>query len=192
MKLFTVLLACTSVCVGAEDAAALKLTRTIPLPGVAGRFDHFALDVRGHRLFVAALGNDTLEVVDVQAGSRLHTVTGLSKPTGVVYLADGDRIGVANGGEGSFTVLDGASYSVKAIVRRLDDADNVRLDGQSGFIFIGYGNGAVAILTSRTVEQTGSIPPGHPNPSSGRGEMTVRERPGSPEVCRSDRRKVPS
>ena len=37
----------------------LKLNRTIPLTGVQGRFDHFAADIQGKRLFVAALGNNT-------------------------------------------------------------------------------------------------------------------------------------
>lgn len=57
MKAMAVALCCSVVlCVGVEPVS-LKLTRTIPLPGVKGRFDHFAADVKEHRLFVAALGN---------------------------------------------------------------------------------------------------------------------------------------
>jgi hypothetical protein len=63
MKPTAILLLCSvALCVHAQEPATLKLTATIPLPGVKGRFDHFALDAKGHRLFVAALGNDTLEV----------------------------------------------------------------------------------------------------------------------------------
>ncbi len=36
------------------------------MPNVQGRIDHMAIDVAGQRLFVAALGNNTLEVVDVK------------------------------------------------------------------------------------------------------------------------------
>jgi len=59
--------------------ASLKLTHTIPLNGVQGRFDHFAVDAKGQRLFVAALGNNSLEVIDLAAGKRIQSVPGMSK-----------------------------------------------------------------------------------------------------------------
>ena len=68
----------------AADAEPLRLTHTIPLPGVHGRFDHFACDVAARRLVVAALGNNTGEVLDGAEFKRLHTITGLRKPTGVL------------------------------------------------------------------------------------------------------------
>ena len=76
--LFAALCFTTLLC--AEDPAPLTLKSTIALPGVEGRFDHAAMDVATHRLFFAALGNNTLEVVDIAAGKRLHTITGLKKP----------------------------------------------------------------------------------------------------------------
>src|ERR1051325_6546295 len=69
----------------AADSSHLQLLQTIPMPGVKGRFDHFAMDADGKRLFVAALGNNSLEVLDVASGKRVHTIPGLHKPTGVVY-----------------------------------------------------------------------------------------------------------
>jgi hypothetical protein len=42
----------------------LELAQTIPLLGVDGRTDHLAVDLAGHRLFLCALGNNTLEVID--------------------------------------------------------------------------------------------------------------------------------
>jgi hypothetical protein len=45
--------------------APLRLEKTILLPDVQGRIDHLSLDVKNQRLFVAALGNNTVEVVDV-------------------------------------------------------------------------------------------------------------------------------
>src|SRR5213596_291723 len=86
----------------AQESMTLKLTQTIPLPGVNGRFDHFAVDVKGLRLFVAALGNNTLEVLDLAAGRRLKSIAGLHKPTGVLFLAEANQIGVANGDDASF------------------------------------------------------------------------------------------
>jgi hypothetical protein len=45
----------------------------IPLPGVEGRIDRMALDTAGRHLFVSALGNGSLEVLDLQAGKRVRT-----------------------------------------------------------------------------------------------------------------------
>lgn len=140
------------------EPVSLKLTKTIPLPGVQGRFDHFAVDVKGHRLFVAALGNDTLEIVDLAAGKHLQSITGLHKPTGVAYFAAANEIGVANGDDGTFKVFDGTSYTLKRTLSSLDDADNVRLDAKSGTTYVGYGSGALAVLDARTMKLTASIP----------------------------------
>src|SRR4051794_34018830 len=93
---------------GEEAAPSPRLKMAIALPGVEGRFDHAALDPATHRLFFAALGNNTLEVLDVVAGKRLHTITGLSKPTGVLFLPDFNLLVVANGGDGTCRFYDGS------------------------------------------------------------------------------------
>src|SRR5438552_4827827 len=106
MKTFAILLFSSAVlCVCAQEPATLKLTKTIPLPGVKGRFDHFSIDAKGRRLFVAALGNNTLEIVDVAAGKDLKSITGLHKPTGVLWLSGENQIAVANGDDGTFKLF---------------------------------------------------------------------------------------
>ncbi len=88
MRSLALLLVCSvALCAGAQESNTLKLAKTIPLPSVKGRFDHFAIDVKGYRLFVAALGNDTLEVFDVAAGKLIKSIKGLHMPTGVVFLS---------------------------------------------------------------------------------------------------------
>src|SRR6266498_2902581 len=104
------------------------MKRVVPLPGIKGRFDHFAVDAKGKRLFVAALGNNTLEVLDVAAGKHVKSITGLYKPTGVVYLPELNQIGVANGDDGTFKLFDGTSYGLANSLPGLDDADNARRD----------------------------------------------------------------
>ncbi len=140
-----------------KHLTALKLISTIPLPGVRGRFDHFAIDAKGHRLFVAALGNNTLEVLDIAAGTRLRSISGLHKPTGVLYLASSNQIAVANGDDGTFKVFDGASYEMMKSLGSLDDADNVRLDQEAGTIYVGYSDGALAVIDAAEMKQTASI-----------------------------------
>jgi DNA-binding beta-propeller fold protein YncE len=163
------LMACASLARAANNAGAgaapatLKLIQTIPLPGVTGRFDHFAVDAKGHRLLVAALGHNTLEVLDIAAGQRLRSIGGLHKPTGVLYLAGSNQIAVGNGDDGTFKTFDGGSYELLKSLTGLDDADNVRFDAEAGTIYVGYGAGALAILDAATMNLTGSIKlPAHP------------------------------
>lgn len=158
MKPLALLLLCSlALCVCAQEPATLKLTQTIPLPGVKGRFDHFAIDTKGHRLFLAALGNNTLEVLDTGSGKSLKSITGLRKPTGVLYLSEPNEIAVANGDEGTFKVFDGATCQSVRTVAALDDADNVRFDAKTKLIYVGYAAGALAVLDAATMQQTGSI-----------------------------------
>jgi DNA-binding beta-propeller fold protein YncE len=158
MRPLALLLFCSiALCAGARESNTLKLIKTIPLPGVKGRFDHFAMDAKNQRLFVAALGNDTLEVLDVAAGKHLKSITGLHQPTGVVYLPDATQIGVANGGDGTFKLFNGVSYELVKSIGSLDDADNARFDAKTKLIYAGYDDGAVAIIDSETMKQTGGI-----------------------------------
>ena len=155
MKTVVVLLCLLPVAMFAADE--LKLKATVPLPGVKGRFDHFAVDTNTHRVFVAALGNNTLEIVDSVAAKRLHTITGLHKPTGVAFLPEPNQIVVANGDDGTVKVFDGANYKLVRNITGLDDSDNVRLDVRAHRIYVGYGDGALAIIDSQKLEQVGSI-----------------------------------
>jgi DNA-binding beta-propeller fold protein YncE len=164
MKTLLISMLCSlafSVC--AQETSSLKLTKRVVLPGVKGRFDHFAIDTNGHRLFIAALGNNTLEIVDTAAGSRVKSITGLHKPTGVAYLAEQNQIVVANGEDGTLKVFNGTSFALLKSIGSLDDADNVRFDPKSKSIYVGYGDGALAIIDAVTMRQTGSVKlAGHP------------------------------
>lgn len=158
MRALALLLACSvALCAQAQESNTLKLINTIPLPGVKGRFDHFAIDAKSHRLFVAALGNDTLEMLDVAAGKQVTSIKGLHMPTGVVFLSDANQIGVANGSDGTFKFFDGSAYGLLNNLRGLDDADNARFDARTKLIYNGFGDGALAIIDSATMKQTGSI-----------------------------------
>src|SRR5258708_5657305 len=74
-----------------------RLIQTIPLDGVEGRIDHMAADAKAERLYVAALGNSTLEVIDMNAGKQIGRIAGLKKPQGVVVAPDLNRVIVASG-----------------------------------------------------------------------------------------------
>ncbi len=158
MKQFALLLLCSAgLCLRAEEPATLELTRTISLPGVEGRLDHFAIDAKGRRLFVAALGNNTLEVLDLAAGKSFKRVAGLRKPQGVLYLPEQNQVGVANGDDGTFNLFNGVSYESLKSFGSLEDADNVRYDPKTKLIYVGYGEGGLALIDSASMKEAGRI-----------------------------------
>ena len=146
----------------AEDAW-LKLAKTIPLPDVRGRIDHFAVDVQGHRLFMAALGNDTVEVIDLETAKRIHTITGCSTPQGLAFLPAANRLVIANGRSGEVRILDAKTFDTIKSLGGMPDADNVRYDAKSDLIYVGYGDGVLAIINATNSEVVAQIQlAGHP------------------------------
>jgi len=121
----------------------LKAAGTIPMPSVQGRIDHLAVDLAGKRLFVAALGNDTVEVIDISAMRVIKSITGLHEPQGIRFLPDRNRVVVAYGGDGSTVFYDGTTLSAVHTAKTSGDADNVRYDSKAGRLYVGYGNGAL-------------------------------------------------
>src|SRR3954464_346890 len=158
-----VLLAALALLANAQQPEPLKQITTIALPGLEGRFDHCAMDTEGKRLFVAALGNNTLEVLDVAGGKRIESIKGLKKPTGVLYLKASREIVVANGDDGTCRIFDGTSYKERRGLGGLDDADNLPLAAEGRFFYLGLGDGALGILDSRLQTRVGEIKlKGHP------------------------------
>src|SRR2546427_10962831 len=143
--------------------APLKLSQTIPLPGVEGRIDHMSVDVKGQRLFVAALGNNTVEVVDVAQGKRSRSITGLKEPQGIVYIPTLDQVVVANGADGTVRTFDARSFTTISSLVLGDDADNARYDSTVGRIGVGYGDGGLGMIDLKTHKVISSIKlSGHP------------------------------
>jgi DNA-binding beta-propeller fold protein YncE len=155
--------ACLGPAVAGAQAALPELTATIPLPEVKGRIDHFGVDMKAKRLFVAALGNDTLEVVDLKARRRERSLTGFGEPQGVLHVAETNRVFVANGSAGRVDVLDAASFSAVRHIDGLADADNVRWDAGARKVWVGWGKGALRALDPATGESAGDVRlSGHP------------------------------
>jgi DNA-binding beta-propeller fold protein YncE len=137
--------------------AALQLKQTIPLPGVEGRIDHFSLDAAGERLFVCALGNNTVEVLDLRKGERVHSISGLGAPQGLAHIPELDRLFIANDEGGLCNIYDSKSWQLISKVDLQDDADNVRYDSATKQIYVGFGSGALGIINVADGRQVGSI-----------------------------------
>src|ERR1700732_3385246 len=132
-----ILLFWNSLAIG-QDSSALSLTTRIPLPNVNGRIDHLGVDVKGQRLFVAAVDNHTLEVIDLKSGQRVRTITDLAEPQGVFYDASTNRLFVACAVDGVVKIYDGATFQALATAKFPDDSDNIRYDVRGKRVIVGY------------------------------------------------------
>jgi DNA-binding beta-propeller fold protein YncE len=131
--------------VQAQSVPPLRLTFSVPLLGVEGRIDHLAFDQSHQRVFIAALGNDSLEVVDLKTKTA-RGLKGFSEPQGVVLLPDTREVFVTNGGDGTGVFINADSLKETRRIKIGADADNVRFDGQR--LFVGYGS-ALAVLDAQ-------------------------------------------
>ncbi len=148
---------------GQSSTAPLRLLETIPLSGVAGRIDHLAIDEEGQRLFVAALGNNSLEVIDLRNGSRITSIRGLREPQAIFYDAGYSRIYVSNGGDGTVRIYDAIMFRPIDVISFPGDADNLRFEERTKDLYVGYGGGALGIVDTQSQKQVGDVKlAGHP------------------------------
>jgi DNA-binding beta-propeller fold protein YncE len=181
----------------AQDKVPLKLVQTIPLPDVKGRMDHLGVDLEGRRLFAAALDNNTLEVIDLKAGKRVHSIPGQSKPQGIFYSADFKKLFVANGDDGTCKIYSGDEFKLIDSLSLGINPNHVGYDPATKYLYVGIGvpdseAGALAIVDTRTNQHIGNIktdarPGGVKIEKSGpRIFVTLR---GQPKVGVIDRKK---
>ncbi len=141
----------------------IRLTQTIPLPNVSGRIDHLSIDVKSQRLFVAALGNNTVEVLDLKAGKLIHSISGLSEPQSALFIPVLNKLYVTNAGNGVCEIFDGSSFAGLGRVDLSSDADNIRYDSNSASVVVGYGDGGLSFIDGESGKAVSSIKlDGHP------------------------------
>lgn len=139
-----VLLLMCAASASTQSSLPLKLMKTIPLPDVKGRIDHMTFDLAHKRLFVAMLGSNSVDAIDVEGGKVTGTIRGLAEPQGLFYQAETQMLWIANGGDGTVRIFDTQTYKQVRSISLGDDADNIRRDASTGHILVGYGKGAIA------------------------------------------------
>lgn len=137
-----------------EPPRPLVLTEAISVPGVQGRFDHFGFD-RQNQLFVSALGNNSVEVFDISARTRAHTISGIPNPQGVVFVPETKKLFVASS-KGKLYIYDGVSFDLIKSIDFHGDVDNLRYDAGNKRVYVGYGDdetGAIGTVDATTNER---------------------------------------
>jgi DNA-binding beta-propeller fold protein YncE len=125
----------------AESEVPLKLVQSIPLPDIDGRIDHFSIDVKGRRAFLAALAKNTVEAVDLKAGRVIRTLPGFAKPQGVCFVPELNKLFVATGMDGALKMLDGTTLQVLHTAHVSLGADAIGYDPRSKYLYVGSGGG---------------------------------------------------
>jgi DNA-binding beta-propeller fold protein YncE len=124
--------------VWAQTKAPLVLKQTIPVPGIVkeGDFDHFAIDLQGHRLFIAGEDNSVVKILDFEAGKLIHTISDVKAPHSMVYRADAKKLFVVDGGVGAIKMYDSDSYKPLGSIKLRDDADSMAYDPSTKYMYV--------------------------------------------------------
>jgi len=145
-RLFLIVFAAASLFAGnaRSQTPPLKLVQTIKLPEeIKGRFDHFAVDLSGNRLFATPEDNHAVLVFDLRTGKLLHTIKGIGKPHAILYREDLNQIYVTDGDAGDLKIFDSKTYALKSSVKLLEDADSIGYDPATKYLYIDNGGGDV-------------------------------------------------
>lgn len=160
LGILIITISCSS---SSQNKNILNMTRTIELPNVKGRIDHLSIDLKSNRLFIAALGNNSVEVVDLNSGSVIKSIAELDEPQGVLFYPKKNILFVTSGGDGTCKIYDADSFKLIKTILLGEDADNIRLDEVNNIVFVGCGSGGIAAIDPLKLKVLFKIDlPGHP------------------------------
>jgi hypothetical protein len=121
------------------DKQALRLVQTIPLPGVIGRLDHMGVDLGQRRLFVAAVDNNTLEVVDLAGGAVIKSLAGFKDTQDALFLGgDFNKLYVSSL-DGHVRIFQGETFRLVQDFKIEPDPNRLSYDPATHLIYFGYG-----------------------------------------------------
>jgi DNA-binding beta-propeller fold protein YncE len=146
----------------AQSSSALRPIATIRLPGVKGRIDHLAFDPSTQRLWVAAIGNNTVEVLDTGILAHQRSLAGFHEPQGMAFVADVGGVAVANGDTGRLQLVDAQTFATRWTINIGGDADNVRYDAPGKRLYVAA-VGGLFVVDPSAGKKIGHVPiDGHP------------------------------
>lgn len=148
----------------AEVKQPLKLVTTTPLPGFSGDFDHFALDLKGKRLFLTAEDHKTVDVFDLE-GKHLHSITGFGQPHAALFLPESNKLIVTDGDDdfGKVELVSGEDYRILDTMKLPNGVDSAVFDPTSQYYYVASGGEesakthVVSIIDTKTFKQVGEI-----------------------------------
>ena len=144
--------------VEAQEKPPLKLVATTPMPGFTGDFDHFGVDLKGNRLFLAAEDQKTIEVFDLRTGDRINSIKGFGQPLTMTYLPESNRLIVADGGDtDAVDLVDCVDYKIISTLKLGQGVDHSAYNPMNGFFYVENGGGPNAKTHVLTIIDTKSF-----------------------------------
>ena len=127
-----------------EGASGYHLLKTIPVGGTGG-WDYVTMDSNARRLYIGR--DDHIDVVDVDAGTVVGKVTGLSRVHGLVLAPDLGRGFTSDGDANTSTIVDLTNLQKIGTAKTGKDPDSFVYDEVTKRVFImnSAGNDATAI-----------------------------------------------
>jgi DNA-binding beta-propeller fold protein YncE len=120
-----------------QQTPPLRLIQTVRLPNTAeGTFSHFALDLRGNRLFATLEKLKSVDVLDLRTLKLIHRISGIEEPADVFYRADLDRIYVSDDPSAALRIYDGKTYTLIKSVKLHLDLELIAYDAASKYLYV--------------------------------------------------------
>jgi DNA-binding beta-propeller fold protein YncE len=104
-----------------------------------GDFDHFALDLPGQRLFLAAEDNSAVEVIDLRTNKLVHTIHGSKAPHSMAYDSDSKKLFVVNGDPSQVEIYEGTTFQSLGAIPMAPNADASIYDPVGKLFYVGNG-----------------------------------------------------
>ena len=148
----------------AQEKLPLKLVATTPMPGFTGDLDHFGLDLKGNRLFLAAEDQKSVEVFNLWTGERIHSIEGFGHPLTMAYLPESDRLLVTNGDTDDVALVDGKEYKIINTLKLGKGVDHSALNPINKYFYVENGatpdgkSHSLAIIDTKSFKIVGEIP----------------------------------
>jgi DNA-binding beta-propeller fold protein YncE len=155
-----------------QEKLPLKLIATTPMPGFTGDFDHFGLDLKGNRLFLASEEQKTVEVFDLRTGERIKSIKGFGQPLTMTYLTESDRLIVADGGDtDAVELVDCKDYKIVKSLKLGSGVDHSAYNPVNGYFYVENGGGpeskthVLTIIDTKSFTKVGEVAglPGNSN-----------------------------
>ncbi len=163
LKAYIVIMVLCALTVKAQEKLPLKLIKATPMPGFTGDFDHFGLDLKGNRLFLAAEEHKTVEVFDLRTGKRIHSIEGFGQPLMMVYLSDSNQLVVTDGGDSAVQLVDCRKYAIIKTIKLSEGVDHGVFNPVNKYYYVESGGGhsapthVLSIIDTKSFKHVGDI-----------------------------------
>ncbi|MEQ1472363.1 MAG: YncE family protein [Candidatus Acidiferrum sp.] len=149
----------------AQQKSPLKLLHTIPVPNLKdGDFDHFAVDLEGHRMFLTAEENSKVVIFDLQTNKLLHVISDLKAPHSMLFRADLKKLFVVDSDLGEVKIYETTGYKPAGSIKVREGADSAGYDPATKYLYVVDGgkdakmpNAYLDILDTTEAKKVGEI-----------------------------------